>query len=70
MTALAALLSWIAFGINLGVALNVKRAVDGVEFGTAESVDVGAAAFLPLGSAVSAAFALKANDDADWHRSL
>lgn len=53
VTALAALLSWIAFGINLGVALNVKRAVDGTEFGPAESVDVGAAAFLPLGSAIA-----------------
>lgn len=52
LTGVAAILAWVAFGINLAVAFKVKNAVDDTD-SPAESVDVGAAAYLPLGAAVS-----------------
>jgi hypothetical protein len=57
MSAVTALLSWIAFAINMAVSAKVKQGIDAIQStlpsGQNLSFIFGAATFLPLGAAVS-----------------
>ena len=57
MSAVTAVLSWIAFAINMAVSAKVKQGVDALQSSIPSNQNLtfvfGAATFLPLGAAVS-----------------
>lgn len=57
MSAIAAVLSWVAFAINMAISARVKQGVGELQCFIPSGADLhfsfGAATFLPLGAAVS-----------------
>jgi hypothetical protein len=57
LSAITAVLSWIAFAINMAISARVKQGVDALQSSIPSNQNLafvfGAATFLPLGAAVS-----------------